>query len=178
MAIVSTALWFVGGLILIVLGTSFAVGALLPRDHVASGSAVVSKNIDDTWTMVRGTADAPKWRRGLSKIEVSQGTPEAPLRWTEHTARGALSFILVDEQRPSKLDIKIDDTNEPFGGTWTFELTPDANGTRLTITERGFVNPPPFRFLAKFVFGHATTIRNYLADISRATGGEAAAVPH
>jgi len=38
-------------------------------------------------------------------------------------------------------------------------------GAKVTITERGWVGPPPFRFLSKFVFGHETTLRQYLADL-------------
>ncbi|MBK7858040.1 MAG: hypothetical protein IPJ65_05325 [Archangiaceae bacterium] len=79
---------------------------------------------------------------------------------------------LVREQR----DVKVDVTERappqrlvttlrpggPFGGTWTYELSPDGGGTRLEITERGEVYHPVFRFLSRYVFGHTATLDGFL----------------
>ena len=46
--------------------------------------------------------------------------------------------------------------------TWTFELAADADGTRVTLTERGEVDNPIFRFLSRFVFGQTGTIDSCL----------------
>ncbi len=169
MSIVWFCLWFFGGLILIVAGTVCSVGAVLPREHVASGSAVVRATTDATWTRIRDVRNAPSWRRGVTKIEVLEVDAGQARRWTEHSGFGPLTMLLVREQPGKILETKIDDTGRPFGGTWTFELAAEGDATRVTITERGWVGPPPFRFLSKFVFGHDTTLRTYLADLSAAS---------
>lgn len=56
-----------------------------------------------------------------------------------------------------------------FGGSWTYELTPVADGTRLRITENGEVYNPLFRFLSRFVFGHYASIDKFMADLERRT---------
>ena len=72
---------------------------------------------------------------------------------------------------------RIADDTLPFGGTWTFELAPEGTGTRLRITERGFVKPPPFRFIAKFFLGYTKTIEGYLGDLSQKTGASSPIEP-
>jgi hypothetical protein len=59
-----------------------------------------------------------------------------------------------------------------IGGTWTHELTPDGSGTRLTITERGWVGNPIFRFVSRFVMGQTATIDSYLHALGKRFGEE------
>ncbi len=60
---------------------------------------------------------------------------------------------------------RIADPDLPFGGTWTFELAPEAGGTRLTITERGEIRNPIFRTMSRFVFGYGATMETFLAEL-------------
>jgi len=55
----------------------------------------------------------------------------------------------------------------PFGGRWEYDVAPDGNGSRLTITERGEVYNPIFRFMARFIFGYTKTIEEYQAALDR-----------
>jgi hypothetical protein len=50
----------------------------------------------------------------------------------------------------------------PFGGPWTYELRPEGSATHLTITEHGEVFDPFFRFMSRFVLGHAATMERIL----------------
>lgn len=172
MAIVWFSLWFFGGLVLIAAGTVCSVGAILPREHVASGSAVVDATAEAAWRRIRAAGHAPAWRRGVTKVDVLEGDADAPTKWTEHSGFGPMTMMLVREEPGRLLETRIDDSGQPFGGTWTFEVAPDGAGAKVTITERGWVGPPPFRFLSKFVFGHDATLRAYLADLQAgSTGG-------
>jgi hypothetical protein len=55
--------------------------------------------------------------------------------------------------------------NLPFGGAWTFDIAPDANGSNLRITEDGEVYNVIFRFMARYIFGHHASIETYLKDL-------------
>jgi hypothetical protein len=55
-------------------------------------------------------------------------------------------------------------------GTWTFEFVPDGGGTRLTITERGEVYNPNFRFMSRFVFGHTATMDAFFESLGKRVG--------
>jgi hypothetical protein len=57
-----------------------------------------------------------------------------------------------------------------FGGTWTFEVEPAADGCNVTITERGEVYNPFFRFMGRFVLGYSGTLNAYLQALARHFG--------
>ena len=87
-------------------------------------------------------------------------------RWREHGDNGTITFEIVEARPPARLVRRIADPSLPFGGTWTYELTPHASGTRLTITEAGEVYNPVFRFMSRFVFGHTATMDRFLTDLT------------
>jgi hypothetical protein len=80
-------------------------------------------------------------------------------------ARVEPPYEIVEAAPPRRLVTRVADPDLPYGGTWTFELAPEGSGTRLTITERGEVDNPIFRVLARFVFGHAATMDAYLDEL-------------
>jgi hypothetical protein len=67
---------------------------------------------------------------------------------------------------------RIADDKLPFGGTWTYEIAPTAEGSTLRITENGFVGNPIFRFMSKFVMGQASTMETYLRSLAKKFGEE------
>ena len=156
-------------------------GLALPRDHRAARSIVVPRSPAEVWRAVRDVEGAARWRTGLVRVELLSGADEAP-RWREHTRQGVLTFVLdedapPDGDRAGRLVTRIADDNLPFGGRWIFAIAPDGDGTRVTITEDGFVTNPLFRFLSRFVFGHAIGLERYLRDLGRHLGVTATPTP-
>lgn len=165
------AIWFVGGCILVVVGVVLGGGALLPADHIATGSIVVAQTRDAVWAEIRDIGTLPTWRPSVTAVDVLEGPPDAPTRWSERSGSDALRFVLEACEHGRMVRTRIDDDTLPFGGTWTIELSDEAGGTRVRITERGVVKSPPFRFIAKFAIGHSATLRGYLTDLGAKFGG-------
>jgi len=141
-----------------------AIGYALPQGHVASREATFAVPVAAVFAAVSDVARYPEWRSDVSKVDVLQNDP---LRWREHSGGDALTFEMMESKRDQRLQVRIADAGLPFGGTWTYEFTPEGSGTRLRITEHGEVYNPVFRFLSKFVMGHTATIDRYLADLGR-----------
>jgi hypothetical protein len=89
------------------------------------------------------------------------------MRWREHSKSGDITFEFAETTAHVRAVARIADPSLPFGGRWTYELAPDGAGTRLTITEHGEVYNPIFRFMSRFVFGHTSTIEQFLAALQR-----------
>jgi hypothetical protein len=83
---------------------------------------------------------------------------------------GDITFVVVESVRPQHLLVRIDDVSLPFGGSWSYDLVPSGTGTILTITERGEVYNPLFRFMSRFVFGHSATMEGFLASLTTRLG--------
>ena len=160
------ALYVVGGLVVLVL-IVIAIGYSLPKGHVATREVTVPASAEKVFALIGTPADYPKWRSDVDSVEVlaPEGGKE---RFRELGDNGPL-LMRVDERVPnSRLVTVIADSTLPFGGKWTYELAPSGTGTTLRITEDGEVYNPVFRFMSRFVFGHAATLEKYLADAEKA----------
>lgn len=156
------ALLVLGVLGLIVLAIVL-VGYALPQSHVASREAVFSVAPARIFAVLQDVDQYPSWRSDVSTIDVIARAPA--LQWREHGSNGTIAFEMPEVQPPSRLVTRIADTSLPFGGTWTYVVSPHEAGARLTITENGEVYNPIFRLMSRFVFGHTATMDTFLADL-------------
>jgi hypothetical protein len=131
-------IWLVVSLVSAV-GLIALTGYFLPVGHEASRSADFNTPPEAVFALVVDLANYQSWWDGASvKSEV------------------------VESQRPSRVVTRVVGETQ-FGGTWTFDIAPTPTGSRVTITERGEVYNVVFRTLSRFVFGHTSTMDNYLA---------------
>jgi Polyketide cyclase / dehydrase and lipid transport len=141
-----------------------AVGYALPVGHVASRQAALPQTADALFARLSDVSHFASWRSDVTSVDVLS---TEPLRWREHGKNGDITFVVVESVRPLHLVTRIDDASLPFGGTWSYDLVPAGAGTTLTITERGEVYNPLFRFMSRFVFGHTATIDGVLAALGK-----------
>jgi uncharacterized protein YndB with AHSA1/START domain len=161
----------------IVVGLVLAVviiGALLPQGHVASRSIRLRRAPSEVWATIHDLEGFTAWRPGLKKVERLPDV-DGRTRWKEVGAHNTITYEIVEAAPPSRLVTRIADPSLPFGGTWTYVVEPAAAGSVVTITERGEVHNPVFRFMSRFVFGHTATIDEYLRDLGKKLGGDSVA---
>jgi hypothetical protein len=83
---------------------------------------------------------------------------------------------VLEFEPPRRLVTRIANTDLPFGGQWTYELTPDGGGTRVRITEDGEIHNPAFRYMSR-VFGQWATVEAYLRALGTKMGERATIDP-
>lgn len=159
------ALWAIG-LIAAIIVIVVLIGMALPRDHVATKSARINASPDSVWAALTNVKDYPRWRTDV--VSVSELPPVNGKRsWTESDKHNSITYV-ADEERPrEKLVTQIANEDLPFGGKWEYDLTPEGPATRLTITERGWVSNPIFRFVSHFVLGETATMDTYLEELGK-----------
>jgi hypothetical protein len=155
------------GFVVLILGGAVVVMALvgtsLPVKHTATRSDTFKAAPQQVWDVISGP---PTWRPEVTHYE------ELPARdghrmWIEYgKADSKMTYEVVESDPPQKLVTRIADANLPFGGTWTYEITPASDGgATLTITENGEVYNPIFRFMSRYVMGYTATMDRYLRDL-------------
>lgn len=142
------------------------IGWLLPKAHSVSREAQFPEAPEAIWKAITDIEAMPAWRQGLKSVKHLPDKNGLP-SWVETSASGTIPFETVVSQPPCKLIVRIADPRLPFGGTWTYEITPAAAGSSLRIREDGEVYNPVFRFLSRFVFGYSGTIDAYLKSLER-----------
>lgn len=153
-----------------------AIGALLPRDHVATMTARIAAPPDAVWIAITTPSDFPRWRADVQRVELLPRTPTGP-SWREHSKDGAMTMVVDIADPPRHLVTRIADEGLPFGGRWEYRIEPDgAGGSNVTITEHGSVYNPLFRFVSRYIMGHTATIESYLRALGKRFGSEPASV--
>jgi hypothetical protein len=92
------------------------------------------------------------------------------VRFTEVSGTGPLTMEVSEMSPPRRLVTTIVGEGLPFGGAWAYSVEPDGTGSRITISEHGEVYNPLFRFVSRYIMGHATTLETYLAALGRKYG--------
>lgn len=161
-------------LALIVVGVIIAVvvivgiiGALLPVKHRVTREATFKASADKLFALISTPTDFPKWRTGVKSVEMLPSGGGLP-KWAEVSSDGTITFAVTQSVPGVELVTTIADKSLPFGGSWTYVLAPAGpDSTTLRITEDGEVYNVIFRFMSRFVFGHASTIEKYLRDVRK-----------
>jgi hypothetical protein len=126
------------------------VGAILPRQHLASRTLRVQRTPQDIWPVVTRLSDA-----STVPVEVVESAP------------------------PHRLVTRVTAAEKNFGGTWTITIAPAPEGpgraeSTVTITEDGWVANPIFRFMSRLVIGHHATMDALLTQVAQAFNEEPA----
>lgn len=147
------------------------IGLLLPREHRASRSIVLHQPPDSVWVVIRDFAGIPAWWPEMKSSErlADEGGKQ---RWRQNVGGFDMPLEVAEEQRPRRLVTRIvSPENAAFGGRWIYEIEAVAVGSRVTVTEDGWIGNVLFRTMAQ-VTGLDTTIKQYLRALGRKFGEE------
>lgn len=139
-------LWIVLGSLAGLSALIALIGAMLPVNHVASRRARFRETPEQIW---------PSLSPGVSQSRFRQDD---------------VDYDVVEAVPNRRLVTRIADKNLPYGGSWIYEIEPEAAGSAVRITERGEVYNPIFRFVSRFVMGQTATIDNSLRTLGKRFG--------
>jgi uncharacterized protein YndB with AHSA1/START domain len=165
---VRTLTFFVAAIVVLV-GIAGIAGWATPRRHHTRVGVSLKASPDSVWAVLADMQGSPAWRRDVTGVKRLPDRDGHPV-WEQQSKDGAWALVLTTIEPPAKLVATVADTTQGFGGTWTYTVAPEGPGTRVTLAEDGFVDPPMFRFLAHYVFGLDTPQRAYLRDLGKRFG--------
>jgi len=161
--------WLMIGLAIVIVAAAIGaaaalIGTRLPQSHRASVERVLPVPPEILWRTLTDIDAFPVWRKDLKRVQRLVDRDGKPA-WVEEGSNGRMTFVFEHMDAPRVLVSRIADPGLPFGGTWTSEVTPVAEGSRLKITEEGEIYNPLFRFTAHYVFGYDGTLKGYAAAL-------------
>jgi uncharacterized protein YndB with AHSA1/START domain len=159
------------GLPVLALALAIGVGLVLPEAHEVTSRARYSRSPDSLWADVSDPARAATWRPDIQRVEI---LPDRDGRavWREVGPTGELTYERVEFEPPRRMAVQIAEPDLPFSGLWIYEVSPVEGGAVLTLTERGEVYNPLFRFMARYLFGYHSTLDSYLTALGAKYGEE------
>ncbi len=147
-----------------------AIGSFLPEAHVAMRTLTLRQTPQSVWRVISDFAGQPQWHSEMKSVRrvPDQNGHEV---WEEEYTGMKIPLETLEVEIPRRLVRRIASTDLPFGGVWEYSITPTTEGgCQLTITERGTVSNPLFRFMSRFVLGHTATMEKYLTSLAKKFG--------
>ena len=162
-------LMIVGGLVALIL-LLVVVGLLLPSAHRATSAIQISKPPAEVWSAVRDLGKVPEFWPDIV-TSVRQPDRDGHEVWLQTMKNGfALPLVIEEDRPPGRMVTRIAlEGKAPFGGSWIYEIAESGGGTRVTLTEDGFVGNPFFRVISKLM-GYHSTLDGYLKALARRFG--------
>jgi hypothetical protein len=147
------------------------IGMLVPRDHVAGVTITLRQPPDSVWKVVRDLGGVPRWWGDMKRSERATGA-DGRERWTQDV--GASPWW------PSSRPTSHRDTSSPGSTRRPMHRSvergprhhPVDSGSKFTVTERGWIANPVFRFMSRFIFGYYGTQERYLRALGKRFGEE------
>ena len=164
--------WILGiiGLLVLVGITLTVIGYCLPEQHVASKTLTLKQSPEIVWQTVTDFANQPKWNSEMKSV-VRLSDQNGHEVWQEEMGSMKIPFETLEKDAPKKLVRRIAADDLGFGGDWEYILTQTIEGgCQLTVTERGKVPNPLFRFMSKYIFGHTATMEKYMTALASKFG--------
>lgn len=155
-------------LVAVAAGVLFVCGARMPREHRSVVTVTLAASRAAVWAAITDYAAMPAWWPAVKAVRTEK-RPDGTVLTINQDSRGQEIAFRTGESRPGEKLVRVIATeNLPFGGTWTYELA-DApgGGTVLTLTEDGFINPPPFRAIATWFMGLDATQKDFIAHLEK-----------
>ncbi|MGH7671430.1 MAG: SRPBCC family protein [Gemmatimonadales bacterium] len=146
------------------------IGAFIPREHRATSTVMLHQPPDSVWSVIRDLGGVTRW---WPEVKSSERMPDAAGReaWRQKSGGFDVPLVVTESQAPRRLVTEIvAQEGAAFGGTWTYDLAPVDGGTRVTVTEAGWISNPIFRFLSRVVFGYYGTLDGYLKHLGKKFG--------
>jgi uncharacterized protein YndB with AHSA1/START domain len=145
----------------------YLLGARLPERHRASITFSLPARRDAAWAALTDYARMAAWWPAVKSVRFETRPNGEVWTWNTDSHGQQIAFRTKEEQAPARLVREIMGDDLPFGGTWTYELAEDGAGTRVTLTEDGFIKPPFFRVMMKYFIGEEKTMRDFATHFEK-----------
>jgi hypothetical protein len=177
---IKIVLYAMGGLVSVV-AVMAVIGLFLRPDHLAARSATLPRPQAEVWATLIDVEALPRWRKDLERVELLPAV-DGKRAFRERGEQGDIAYVVDEEVAPAgaaagRLVTRIADEALPFGGRWIVTVAPADGGSRVTVTEDGFVKNPLFRFLSRTVYSLTATQEQWLRNLGRHLGAEVTPAP-
>ena len=117
--------------IALVIGVTFLIGYALPARTTVSRSINLQQTPEAVFAVLADVRRMAEWNRNTEKVEMlpPMGGKEA----TKQSFKGGMVMIIITAEStpPRHLIRTLGDTNTPFVGSWTYEISPTVTGSKV-----------------------------------------------
>src|SRR5258706_13391966 len=136
------------------MGLMALIGVFVSRDHRATSTISLRQSPDSVWKVVRDLGGIVAW---FPAMQQSERLPDRDGHevWRQKMSGFDVPIIVLESSPPRKLVTQIDPTaGGAVGGAGAHELAAGATGTKIKVTQAGWVIKPLFPLMLSLLFRH------------------------
>jgi uncharacterized protein YndB with AHSA1/START domain len=157
-------------ILLIVLAVAaYLVGNSIPARQTHTRTITLKQTPEAIFALLIDLPNFPKWNPNMVKIEMLP--PVDGKEATRQTFKGNMQMtIITSESTPPKHLVRsMGDVGGPFEGSWTYDISPTADGSQVVLTEQSEMKNPFFRLMVK-IFGPTKYMDEHLQGMAKNFG--------
>ena len=156
-------------LLLVLAGGAWFYARSLPAHTTHTRSITLQQTPEAIFALLADFQNMPKWNRNMEKIEMLP--PIDGKEATRQTFQGDMKMTIITSEStpPTHLVRTMVDDGGPFSGSWTYAISPTANGSNVALTEQSDVPNLLFRLMMT-LFGPTKYLDEHLQDIAKNFG--------
>ena len=150
-------------------GALYLYAVSIPAHQTHTRTIRLKQTPEAIFALVADLPNFPKWNSNMTKVEMIP--PIDGKEASRQTFKGNMTMtIITSESTPPKHLVRsMGDIGGPFEGSWTYEITPTADGSQIVLTEQSTMNNAFFRLMAK-LFSPTKYMDEHLADMAKHFG--------
>ena len=158
-------------LVLIVLvGAVYLYALSIPAHQTHARTTTLKQTPEAVFALLTDLPNFPKWSRNMEKIEMLPPIDgKEATRQTFKKGNMQMTIITSESTPPKHLVRSMGDIGGPFEGSWTYEITPTADGSQIVLTEQMTMNNACFRLMVKLC-GPTKYMDEHLEDMAKHFG--------
>jgi len=155
-------------LVLLVVGVVM-IGYSLPARTTHTRMILLKQTPEAIFAALDDVQKLPEWNRNVEKVELLP--PMDGKQATKQTFKGGMTMTIVTTESlgPTHFAREIRDTHGAFIGSWAYEISPTADGSKVALTEKSDIQNPFFRLMLR-IFGPTKYMEEHLIDLGKHFG--------
>ncbi|KAI8641903.1 hypothetical protein BD408DRAFT_417310 [Parasitella parasitica] len=170
----------------------YAIGLLLPSNHIASRATTYNTTPKILWAILTSVEDYPAWRSNIDRVtirrdefenQINQYDDDSRTTFVEYTKKDRRTVVMHIEQEHERKLLRVleersyippgeqaPQRKSTFSGSWTFLIEPiegQDKAVKLKITEQGVINKPMVRVSHMLLFGYHRRIDRFIKDLGK-----------
>lgn len=157
------------GLVAVLVGAAFLAGYALPAKTTVSRSITLQQPPTAVFALLANLPHMAEWNRNTERVEMLP--PIDGKEASKQTFKGGMIMTISTSESapPRRLVRTLGDTNGPFLGSWTYDISPTESGSHIVLTEVAILKNPLLRILTR-IFGRTKYMDEHLEDLAKKFG--------
>ena len=151
-------------LLMLLIGAVLIAGYSLPAKTTVSRSIFVEAPPEKVFALLSDATKLPEWDRKIEKVAILPAVNGHAASRQTFTSGMTMTIVAAESMPPRRLIRAIEEDYGPFIGSWTYDITPQGQGSRVVLTEHADWGNPVFRLVVR-IRGRARDLEKHLEDL-------------